>query len=298
MVNKKIFFIAAFALVFCIIVSSFASAYANPSIRVTLLNQDPDPIVRGDVVEVRFMVENLGTETSDDISIEIAPKYPFTLYSGNDTIDIGKMRTAQTGADAVIVRYKLQVDKNAVEGDNEIELYVKSNGQTIIPYTNNQFLISVKDYNVPDLRAYVTTSSANALKTRGTISVQVSNADKEDAKFVQLTLLPNDNYILLSPSNYVYIGDIASDDSASEDFDIYTLKSNNGIVTIPVSIEYQDTNQHKFEKQFDLAVKVYGSSDLKKYGFVTTSNTIYFVIVIVLAIAGYFFWKRRKKAKQ
>ena len=101
---------------------SLASAQASiPQIKVTLISQDPDPVAPNDVVEARFKIENGGAATSNDVFMQILPEYPFSLYSGDAVQDIGKLRAGQTGADAIIVRYKLKVDKYAQKGDNEIK---------------------------------------------------------------------------------------------------------------------------------------------------------------------------------
>ena len=118
-----------------------------PQIKVTLLNQDPDPVEPGEVVEVRFKIENLGQRTEYDVIIEIFPDYPFSLYTGKSQQNVGKLRAVQTGSDSVIVDFKLKVDENAAEGDNEIEILVRE-GTTLRVFDENEFLIDVE---TPDI---------------------------------------------------------------------------------------------------------------------------------------------------
>src|SRR3989344_4134469 len=75
-----------------------------------LLNQDPDPVRPGDVVEVRFKLENDAQETYSNVEVEILPEYRFTLYSGTGLKNLGKIRASQTGRDAIILSWKLKVD--------------------------------------------------------------------------------------------------------------------------------------------------------------------------------------------
>ena len=83
---------------------------------IGLVNQDPDPVTAGDVVDVKIKIENLWQTTKDRVIVEVKPEYPFSLYSGSAQKDVGIIRGNQFGSDAQIVTFKLKVDKNAVEG--------------------------------------------------------------------------------------------------------------------------------------------------------------------------------------
>lgn len=272
------------------------STASAPQISVTLLNQDPDPVQQGDVVELRFKVENLGGETKEDITIELLPSYPFTLYSGELAKNIGKLRAGQTGADAVIVDFKLKVDERAAEGDNEIELQVKSGNAIMYTYDSNEFMIDVNDYTDPDLQIYIRENSILSPNSKGSLTIEVANVDITDVKFLQFNLLPSEDYQLLSSSGYVYMGDIDSDDTESEEFEIF-VKDVQGQVKIPVKIQYQDSNENKFEQEADLSFSVYSSSDLSRYGLIQKSYTKYVVLLVVAGIIVWWFWRKRRKKK-
>ena len=278
-----------------LVLVSAASPSTAPQISVTLLNQDPDPVQQGDVVEVRFKVENLGGETTQDIILELLPSYPFTLYTGTEARNIGKLRAGQTGADAVIVDYKLKVDEKAVEGDNEIEMKIKSGGTVINSYTQDEFMIDVNEYTKPDLQVYIRDKTILLPNTKGTVTIEVANVDITDIKFLQFTLLPSEDYHLLSSSGYVYMGDVDSDDTESEEFEIFIGDVKDGVVDIPVKLVYQDSNENKFEEVRDLGFNVYSSGELSKYGLVQRSYTKYILILAVVAIIVWWIWKRRKK---
>ena len=44
---------------------------------ISLLNQDPDPAITGEIVEVRLGIQNIGNEPSIAYTIEALPEYPF-----------------------------------------------------------------------------------------------------------------------------------------------------------------------------------------------------------------------------
>ncbi|HJX50543.1 MAG TPA: hypothetical protein VJ438_03720 [Candidatus Nanoarchaeia archaeon] len=270
-----------------------SAADSAPAINTILLNQDPDPVQQGDVVELRFKIENSGIKTTEDVVVEILPKYPFSLYTGESIRKIGKLQSSQVGSDYVIVDYKLKVDESASQGDNEIELVLRV-GTIEFSYTNNEFMVDIQKYSAPQLKAYIIQNTALQPMTKGIVTIELANIDISDVKFLQFTLLPSNDYQLVSSSNYIYMGDIDSDDTESEDFEIFVGDIKDGKVNIPIKLEYQDTNENNFEKQIDLSFNVYTSDELSKYGLKQTNYTLYVIIAIIILIIAYIFWKRRK----
>ena len=87
------------------------------NVNVTLMSQPPDPAEPGQIVTVKFKVENAGMQTNSKALAIIHPQYPFSLYGDKAEKDIGMLLAASTGNDAVVVEYKLKVDEQAAEGD-------------------------------------------------------------------------------------------------------------------------------------------------------------------------------------
>jgi len=292
-------YILAFVM-FSVLISSFAVVGAtsgSPDIAATLINQDPDPVEQGDVVEIRFKIENDGRETFDNVEIELIENFPFSIYSGGSKKQIGRLPSSQRSVNDVIIDFKLKVDENAADGDNEVEVRILVGGKEYASYTDNEFLIDIKDLDIPEIQTYLRDSEILKVGDSGSITIEIANVDLGDAKFLQLRLMPSENYELLSSSNYIYIGDVDSDDTESEDFEIYLKNSDNGVVLIPIMIEYQDTNEHKYERGFDIELRVYDENELSKFGLREKSNTFVILLVIVVLVVAYFLWKRRKKKK-
>jgi len=286
---KKIFLLC---LVFILVLTLVNAAV--PDIDVTLLNQDPDPVKQGEVVEVRFKVENVGTSTLDNVDVEFLPSYPFTLYSGDLIKELGKIPPSQTGADAIIIDYKLKVDEFAVEGETEVELKIRL-GDQVFFYDDDEYLIDIEEYDIPEIKAYLRETTILQPNSRGTITIEIANIGEADIKFLQLSLLPNDEYKLISSSNYVYLGDIDSDDIEREDFDIFVKDIKNGKVTIPVLLQYEDVEEKNYEEEYEVTFEVYDSTDIYKYGIKKRGYTTFIIIAVILLIIGYFYWKRKKR---
>lgn len=287
-------------LLLMLVSSAFVIAEVAPleKVQVTLLNQDPDPVKQGEVVEVRFKIENVGSATMENIHVRIVPDYPFSLYNGKTTYDIGKLRAGQSGADAVIVDYKLLVDEDAVEGDNEIELEVKLSSNLWITYTNDNFLIDVEDYDFPEIEVYIKDTDVKTAGQKGKVVIEVANTNLEDIKFLQMTLMKSADYELLSSSNYVYIGDVDSDDTESEEFEIYVEAGVKENLMIPVKIEYQDSNEKDYSEDYMLKLRLFDAKEAKKFGLSKDNKTtLISITIILLLIIGYFIWRKKSKRR-
>lgn len=285
-------------LVLSLVLSSIivaAEVAPTSKIKIILLNQDPDPVKQGEVVEVRFKIENEGIETESNVKIKIIPRYPFSLYTGVTTYDIGKLRAGQSGADSAIIDYKLLVDEDAIEGDNEIEIEVRVDGGFWQKYSEDEFFIDIEDYDFPDIKLYIKRSDIQVSGQKGNIVLEIANTDVEDIKFLELTLMDNENYDILSTSNYVYIGDVDSDDTETEEFEIF-VESGASEVILPIKLAYQDTNGKKYEKDFAVKLKLFNQEELKRLGLKKSNNAwIVIIVALALAIGGYFYWKRKRR---
>jgi hypothetical protein len=99
---------------------------ADKDIRISMVNQEPDPVEPGKYVTVKFKASNYGSYDTNDIVVGIEASYPFTLMEGQSLEqNIGPLRKRQMGNDVQIFEWKLMVDKDAAEGLNNITLYYK-----------------------------------------------------------------------------------------------------------------------------------------------------------------------------
>lgn len=114
--------------------------------RVNLLNQIPDPAEPGKYVDLRFKLENNGSRTAENVEAEILPQYPFSLDPGESAVkSLGSINSQQKGDKGVIVKYRLRVDKDALEGETEIKLRYRINGEGWV--TMPEFKINIQPYD-------------------------------------------------------------------------------------------------------------------------------------------------------
>lgn len=408
LIGKRILVVTLVLFLFLLSISVVTAAtYGNNVVRASLQSQTPDPVEPGEIVTVKFKIENTAGETYEDVIVKLLPKFPFKLYGDVAEKNLGKLKVG-SGADAVIVEYKLKVDENAVEGDTELELQVNV-GAGGLSYTNDELLIHINSRNPvlditsidftpqqvapgetslinvnvkntaesplknirfkldftdedlplapyqssserrltqlasgledslqfriiadpdavsglykiplnityededgnplsyddvlgvsvgeePQVRTYIKRSTSLRANEPSKITLEIANAGTTDVKFFEISLLPWEDYQLISASDYIYIGDIDSDDTESEDIDIFINRKadDDGKLTIPVKLSYYDANNIKYEKNFNLEMELYSSWKLKKFGVLQRNYSWIYLLVLILALGGFLYYK-------
>ena len=129
------------------------------------------------------------------------------------------------------------------------------------------------------------------------MTVKIVNKGLPDMKFVNVKLGKSDKYRLISPAE-VYIGNIDSDDYETADFRLYVEKASEKKVVLPLTVEYKDANKKDYKDIVNLELPLYSSSEAKKLGLVQSNGKLNWIVLIVLAVAGFFgyrMWKKRRK---
>lgn len=113
-------------------------------ISISLVNQDPDPAIAGDVVELRFGIENKGGVAVDNLILEVEPEYPFSVVPGEESvIEVGSLNAYQDDDDMKIVKVKIRVDRDASAGSYELKLKEYEKGASVV--TQKSISIDVKN---------------------------------------------------------------------------------------------------------------------------------------------------------
>lgn len=384
------------------------SKYAD--VRVSFVNQEPDPAEPGKYVDVRFKFENNGFDQAKEVVIELLPEYPFSLDPGKSAIKkLGALHARQLGETAVIIKYKLRIDKNVVEGENELKLRYKFDGYGWIEPDNFNINIQTHDailavdavsidkktlepgssgivkiklankadstlknikvtldlgdlplvpidstneksiykidsrqsyefefkvlakpnadsgvYKIPLSVSYLDELGKSYLKNvtigltigakpdlsitlddseiyesgkSGEIFVKIVNKGVTDIKFMNIKLMPSDNYRILS-NDEVYIGNIDSDDYETADFELFIGGSKEKKVSLPVVLEYKDANNNDFKERIELMLDLYSASEAKKFGLKKGNGFVGNLVIVVIVVAGLFIYRKWRKHKK
>jgi len=140
----NLFIISLFTLIF------FSTSIFSESMDLdaTLINQNPDPVRSGDILELKFSIENNGGISAKDVVGELQIQYPFVEIDGESLVkNIGSINSYQDEEYSRITNYKLLVDKDAPSGGYEIKLKLtNSTNNNITPVFSFNIDIIAKEY--------------------------------------------------------------------------------------------------------------------------------------------------------
>jgi len=260
--------ILIFLVLFSFNVGAAAQSTQRPSniydIAVTLINQEPGPAEPGKYVDVRFKFDNNGTGEARDIDVELLLKYPFSLDPGREAVrSIGTLQSRQKGDVGVIVKYKLRVDKDAVEGETELRIrYRIDKGVWIKP---EEFIVDIRTHDAI-LSVDSVTIEKNILEpgSSNTIKIMISNKADSVLKDIKVNLgLGGLPFIPLGSTNEKSIYKIDAQDSYEFNFKLLTNpEAESGVYQVPLKIVYSDELGKSYFKNSTIGFIVGAKPDL------------------------------------
>lgn len=189
--------------VMAVLCAAFAgAAFQSPALDLVLLNQDPDPVEPGGIVELRFQMENKGGGAVEDVIVAIQPDYPFSLRPGDDAeISLGTIEGYTRGKDIRAFDYKLIVDPGAVEGEHEIVIrYRTGAGVWMGAWVEKTFKVNVR---IVGANVAITKIESDPKEftpgEEGILSVEVKNFGDTSVKDITLGLDFSDAGLPLAP---------------------------------------------------------------------------------------------------
>lgn len=411
--NRK--FILIVSLLMVSLFSNMVFSDNSPYLTLTKVSQIPDQVEPGQTFKLKFKIENLGSQTEDDIIISLNEKFPFSMYGDVSEKNIGKIKSSAQGSDAEYVEFNLKVDEDAVEGEEEIELIMQTSEGVKVDYNDDEFLIDIKTHDAilevssievdpqninpgsnskiifiiknnadsllknikvkldlegedlpfapsqmsteknlaqlqtgfsktiefkvisdsssdeglykipvdisyydevgelynstdivaiminkkPSINSYIKRSDLTKSGESGKVTISIANKGIGDINFLEMELIETDSYQLLSTSGYFYLGNLDSDDTESEEIEIYIPSTEEDLV-IPIKLFYKDDNNIDYQQDFDLKMNLYSEEELLMYGLNEESNgnTNYIITLIIVAGLTFYFYKRKKKKKK
>jgi hypothetical protein len=278
-INKISITIFLIFIVFVVMLNSAFAAYkASPipdaiEMNVTMINQEPDPAEPGALVDVRFMFENIGGRAAKDVVVELLPKYPFSFYSGTAIKNIGTIQSRQTGDEGVIVKFKLKIDKDAVEGDNELELRYKVGDSGWIKL--DPFKISIQSHDaILAVQSYSLIPEKIRPGATSKLTIRLKNMADSLLKDIKIKLnLDNVPVAPVKISNEKTIYNLDSKKELDVTFNLIAEPdAASKVYKIPLLIDYSDELGKKYSKNSTLGIIIGDTPDLSVY---IDSTTIY-----------------------
>ena len=272
-----------FSLVLVFFLASVSASDANCNLDVQLVNQDPDPAVPGDYVKLLFQVSGIAGTECGEVSLEILDNYPISFDPGYNPVKTFQAGTFARGFSSTkTVPYKVRIDRDALDGDTEIELLYSTRG-------SSSFRVSkLFDLRVEEVRTDFTVFIRSYNYANNRLVLEVLNTGTNDARSLVLSI-PSQDSIRVLGGNKNVVGDLDSNDFTSTDFEALPEDG-----TIVVELEYTDKTGERRTTQTELVFE----SERFEHTILDTSGQTRNMIIIVLLVVGFIAWRKFKKKKK
>ena len=251
------------------------SAIADPEavpggqkVQVTLISQEPDPVNPGDVVDLRFKIENYGSEATDNLVFDFVEEYPFSVYSGTTERTVGSLQSRQIGDDSVILLYKVKVADDAVAREEEVDLRYKSESDVITPnwVTFRDFPIRIRTNDLTLSTEVVSTPDPIPPGKESEVKITITNDADSLIRDLKVKLDTSGDTIPFAPiksTTEKTLYQLASKDSADFAFTIMAEPdADGGVYKVPVTITYTDATSESYSREDVIGLRVDATPDI------------------------------------
>lgn len=240
MKRKIIVSVLLFVLVGLILNVSHAAISDSTAITISLVNQDPDPAIAGDIVEIRVGIENRGGVPAENIVLEIVPEYPFTMVPGENAIQkIGTIKAYQTEADMKIVKFKVRVDRDATAGQYQLKYKEYEEGKEDISGTGS---VSIEVKSRESAEVIYIDKTILVPGKEDSLTFTINNVGSAPLRDLTFSWINEDKIILpVGSDNTKYIKYIDVGDSAELEYRVIAdTNAEAGLYELDLQLTYDD----------------------------------------------------------
>ncbi|KKG16897.1 hypothetical protein EO98_03005 [Methanosarcina sp. 2.H.T.1A.6] len=225
---------------------AFALSTQEKGVTVDLLNQDPDPVKPGDILEVRISIQNMGYEANDNCIVKIEPKYPFKALPGEElSKDIGTLGKRSTDDREKVVKFKVGVENDINKGKYPLKVLFYSNeGKDKVSLTKD-LMIAVDSESNAEIESISLERLVPGEKTNLTFGIKnVGNSPLKNAMFSWDCA--NDVILPVGSSNVKHINLIDVGETANVTFEVLTnVNTVPGLYKLDMTLTYDDVEALK-----------------------------------------------------
>jgi len=263
MINKKMNYLIITIVLVLFSTSLFAAGNdisSTYSIKGDLINQTPDPVRSGDIVELKFSVQNLGGAGVDDVTSNLVLSYPFIQIPGESlSQDVGKLYPVQTGDYAKIIKYRFMVDKDAPNGSYEITLNLTNTDTNISNVFKFNLSVVGKDYV-----QIITINKSNIdFGKVEKLDFLISNTGSSPLRNVTFSWTdPTDTILPVNSDNSRYIKFVDVNSSVTLSYDVMAnTNSTPGLYKLNLNLSFEDQDFNKSTISTTAGLFVGGQTD-------------------------------------
>ncbi len=254
---------------------------------------EPEEITPGEEGKLTLSIRNIGGSNLRDFTIgldldkQLGPQDmiindpPFFPVGSGTEKSINRIRPGQTTEFV----FDLQAYPNADTTVYKIPVYMSYFDDNGNRHEKND-LIALKVNTGYELDVRVDSSELTKNSPSGDVTFIVVNYGLSDLKLMNLEITENDDFVVRSASNKVFLGSLESDDFDTTRFRVRALAEDE--VNFPVTLTFRDSMNNEFTEEFIVTHRLAEGK--------TNGNT--FIIILVLLVAGIGYWYYRRKKKQ
>jgi len=226
--------------------TSNMSSGLDKGLTVDLLNQDPDPVKPGDILEVRISIQNTGYDDLENCVIEIKPEYPFKALAGEKLVQsIGTLGKRSEDNRQKVVKFKIGLENDVNEGKYPLKVYFNTNKNNNKLSLTKELKIEVDSESNAEIEYISVEKMVPGEKTNLVFGIKnVGNSPLKNAMFSWECA--NDVILPVGSSNVKHINLIDIGDTANVSFEVLTnVNTKPGLYKLDMLLTYDDIEELK-----------------------------------------------------
>jgi hypothetical protein len=259
--NLKCFFLlSVLAVSLASFVGAASAADSTGSLQVSLLNQDPDPAKAGEMLELRFMLENTGGSEVRDQQFELMLDYPFVAVPGETYVrTVSTLGAYQQDSDAAIIKYKVRIDENAVKGTNEVRLK-RTSATSDIPIINT-FDVEIQGTEFAQI-LYVNKAKIDPGKET-TLNFTIANVGNSPLQNILFSWSESGGVILpVYSDDTKYVNKLDVGESVTFEYTVVAdVNADSGLYPLDLSLQYDTSEGATHTMETKVGVLIGGETD-------------------------------------
>ncbi|MDQ1275349.1 MAG: hypothetical protein QG610_922 [Euryarchaeota archaeon] len=221
-----------------------SSSSLDKGINIDLLNQDPDPVNPGDVLEVRISIENTGYNDIENCFVKIEPEYPFKALSGENLVEsIGTLGKRSEDDRRKVLKFKIGVENDINEGSYPLKVYLYSTDRNNKVSLTRELTIDIDSESNAEIEYINVEKLIPGEKTKLVFGIKnVGNSPLKNSMFSWECT--NDVILPVGSSNVKHINLIDVGETANVSFNVLTnVNTKPGLYKLDMTLTYDDIEE-------------------------------------------------------
>ena len=232
--------VSLFVMMFALIIATVSAVEVNyssnsamdssGSLDVTQLKYEPYPVNPGEYFDLWLKAQWKGSTSTKNVTFKLVPTYPFYLDNNENAVkSFGKI--TPTSSEPFVVKYKVRVHDDAVEGINNLRLNYNQDGD------EDSWVVKDLEIQIADAQTVFDLVIQESTDT-GT-SIAIANTGKNTANSLIVRIPEQENFIVIGTNGQI-VGNLASGDYSLVTFNLKSQGRTSEQV-LKIQLDYTDS---------------------------------------------------------